>query len=285
MVERGKLDRSFARAKREWTPRELEILSDKWGLVSDKELTRLLQRSPNAIKVAATRHLHQSRSQNFYTAKNVADELGLSCSKTIIFWVESHWLQGRRSKVRSGDFWRWMFTQGQIEDCLRAHPWLCDQRTMPLSYFRSIVREEYLKDPWYSCEEAAPLLNLGCTETVRRYCRRGYLKAVRKTGGPWQGKLLIRRNEILKFLANDPRPGKSAVISSQRQKLFYQRGAPLKLYSYWSILCQLCGQRVLVQAHPRLLGHQVQEQFHQVFTNGTCSHGVKCVVEKEVEIK
>lgn len=280
---RGTLDRRFARAKQTWTERELEILSDKYGLVSDKALSKQLQRSPAALHVAAVRFLKQSRSDNFYTARNVARELGMACGKTVIFWKESGWLEGRRSKVHASRNWRWMFTEEQIVDCLRQRPWLCGHPSlMSESYFRSVVREEWDKDPWYDCQQAGVLMKLH-PETMRRYIRRGYLKEIRKPGGPWAGKLLFRRSELLRFQAGRETilPSHREICSGIRRNFLLSRGSPLQVCSFWSVLCRLCGQRVLVQAPPRWFGHRVAERFHQVYVNGSCSHGLKCEVERE----
>ncbi len=279
-----KLDRRWANAKKPWTPAELERLSNKYGLVSDKALARLLQRSPNAIKVAATRKLHQSRSMNFYTARNVAQELGIKDSKTIIYWLRRGWIVGRHCLVGAGLNFRWMFHEEHIVACLRKRPYLCDLKTMPRGYFRSIVQEEWDKDRWYTCLEAAPLLGLIDINAIHRYIRRGWLPAERRPGGPWTGRYVIRHSAIQSFLANDPRPTKSEIISGSRRQSRLNRGLPVRLSVHWSILCPLCGQRVMVMASPQLRnGAQVQAEFTRIYTNGHCAHGLKCTVGFKVE--
>jgi hypothetical protein len=278
MAKRGILDRRYSNANKSWSEAELETLSDQWGLVSDEHLSRLLGRSPNALHVASVRYLHQSKQGNFYTARNVAQELGVGDSHTIVYWVKKHWIIARPSTVSAGANKKWLFTEEAIIDCLRARPWLCDPKTMPEGYFRSIVREEWAKDRWYTPAEAAPLLGLIDFNAVHRYIYKGWLSAEKKPGGPWQGKWIIRHSSILKFLASDPRPSQSQVISSNRRKGQLSLGLPMRLSICWSVLCKLCGERVLVVANPALKTATLTEQFHKVYTNGHCSHGLQCTL-------
>ncbi len=272
------LDRRWAKAKKPWTEEELEILGNKYGLISDRALARLLQRSPNAIHVAAVRYLHQSRSMNFYTARNVAEELGIACSKTIIYWLQRGWIFGRQCSVGAGINKRWMFKYENILRCLKSRPWLCDLKDMPEGYFRTIVQAEYDKDPWYNCEETGPLLGVMTHDAVQRYIRKGWLKADKKPGGPQHGRWVIRHSDIQIFLANDPRPTKSEIVSGSRRRAKFNKGLPVRLSVHWSVLCRACGQRVLVMADPGLDGPQVQELVTKIYTNGHCTHGLKCTI-------
>ena len=272
-------DARWANHNKPWTEKELEILSTKWGLVSDKALCRLLQRSPNSLHVASVRKLHQSRSMNFYTARNVAEELGIGDSKTIVFWLGQGWLFGRQCSVRAGIHKRWMFKYENIIRCLEARPWLCDLPSMPQGYFRSVVQGEWDRDRWYTCDEAAPLVGVKTSDTIQRYIRRGCLKADKRPGGPQYGRWVIRHSAIQTFLANDPRPTRSETASSNKQRVRLGSGLPVCLSVHWSVLCRLCGQRVLVMASPKMrTSARVQAEFQKVYTNGHCSHGLKCTV-------
>ena len=62
---------------------------------------------------------------------------------------------------------------------------------MPEHYFRSIVRAEYERDPWYNCQEAAALLGVITDDAVQRYINHGWLPAVKKPGGPDCGETIV----------------------------------------------------------------------------------------------
>lgn len=277
----GRLDKRYNRAGKNWTPEELDYLGNKYGLISDRSISQHLQRSPNALKIANQRKLHSNRKMNFYSAAQLAKVLAIPCSKTLIPWVEVGWLKARRSIVRAGEYHAWRFLDKQIEKFLHSKPWLFDPGKMPQHYFRSIVQAEYDKDPWYTCIEAAPLLGVKTDDAIQRYILHGWLKAEKKPGGPWQGKWIIRRSAIEKFLANDPRPQhKYDMASTSRKRTWRKHGNPLRLSIIWSVLCPTCGNTVVVKAHPGLKGPQVQSIFTRVYSNGACSHGLICTLEE-----
>lgn len=271
------LDKRFERAGKQWTEEELDYLAAKYGLVKDKTISRHLKRSPGACTIAAQRKLRSNRKMNFYSAMELARALGIPCSKTLIPWVEAIWLRARRSILRAGEHRTWLFTEKNVVKFLRKMPWLFDPNKMPEHYFRSIVRAEYEKDPWYNCKETAALLGLTTDDVVQRYIGRGWLPAVKKPGGPWQGKWIIRRSDIEKFLANDPRPKHNfEASSSSRKRWARHKGSPVRLSVVWSVLCPNCGQTIVVRADPSLHGPDVQHLFTHLYTNGTCSHGLTC---------
>ncbi|GAI59086.1 unnamed protein product, partial [marine sediment metagenome] len=256
---------------------ELEYLGNKYGMVSDRAICRHLQRSPNAIRIIALRKLHSNRKANFYSARELTRALGKADSKTIVSWALAGWLQVRKSTVRAGEFNAWLFRDKNIIKFLREKPWLFDPQKMPEHYFRSIIRKEYERDPWYNCEQAAALLGVITDDAIQRYIRHGWLSAVKKPGGPWQGVWIIRRSAIEKFLANDPRPKHKFETSSlSRKRAARKNGSPLRLLVIWSVLCSNCGETVVVKADPSLRGPQVKQLFIHLYTNGACSHGLIC---------
>lgn len=270
-------DRRYLRAQKRWTAEELDYLGTKYGLVSDRAICQHLQRSPNAIRIAAIRKLHSNRKMNFYSGYELARALGVPCSKTIMNWASAGWVRVRKSVVRQGPFRAWLFREEHIIAFLKTMPWLFDPKKMPVHYFRSIVQAEYERDPWYNCQEAAALLGVKTDDAVQRYINRGWLPAFKKPGGPWQGKWIIRRSAIEKFLANDPRPKhKFDMASSSRKRAARKKGNPLRLSVVWSVLCPGCGTTVVVKADPSLRGPEVQQLFTKIYTNGTCSHGLIC---------
>lgn len=280
------LDRRYQRAQKRWAEEEIEYLGNKYGLVSDRSICQHLQRSPNAIRIAAFRKLHSNRKMNFYSACALARELGVPDSKTIVNWALAGWIPVRKSVVRAGVFRAWLFRDKNIVKFLREKPWLFDPQKMPENYFRSIVRAEYERDPWYTCEQTAPLLGVTTDDAVQRYIRHGWLPTVKRPGGPWQGVWIIRRSAIEKFLANDPRPNhKFEIASLSKKRAIRKNGSPLRLLVVWSMLCPGCGETVVVRADPSLRGPNVKQLFTRIYTNGTCSHGLTCNLEKpKVEI-
>lgn len=276
------LDKRFERAGKNWTPEELDILGSKYGLVSDRALSRQLQRSPNALHIASVRKLHSNRKANFYSATELAKVLGIGCPKTLVSWVDVRWLKARRSVVRAGQYKAWKFLDQHIIKFLRNKPWLFNLKNMPQHYFRSIVQEEYDKDPWYTCVEAAPFLGVKTDDAVQRYIFHGWLKAEKKPGGPWTGVWIIRRSAIEHFLANDPRPqNRHDLASSARKTTWRRKGNPLRLSTVWSVLCPVCNTTAVVKAPPHLHGPEVQQLFIDIYTDGTCSHGLVCTLYKK----
>lgn len=201
-VVRQGLTKGFPR----WTEDDLCYLADNFGRLADEQICKDLSRSKNAIKIIAYRKLNGlARLDGFYTARTVATLLAVSCSKTIVFWRDKGYIKGKRAPFGYGKHKLWSFDYEDIETCLRKRPWLVDPRRMEQSYFRTIVHEEYEKDPWYTAAQAAPFMGIRDPNAVHRYIYRGWLQAVKKPGGPWQGVWIIRKSAIDAFLANDPR--------------------------------------------------------------------------------
>jgi len=62
-----------------WTQEELEYLSDRTGVISDEAISRHLNRSKNALKIARYRKLGGvTKWTNVFSARAVARELGVS---------------------------------------------------------------------------------------------------------------------------------------------------------------------------------------------------------------
>ncbi len=188
-----------ARSYRHWTPEELEYLSNHYGLMSDTVLAHHFHRSEIAILLAARKKLGQRKKDNFYTAAELTRLLGLSCAKQIVGWLEQGWLKGEKAPIRQGQYFLWLITYENIVGCLRKHPWLVNLKRMERSYFRSVVIEEWERDPWYTCAQVAPLLSVKALHAVYRYIYLGWLPAERKSGGHW-GAWIIRRSAVQAFL-------------------------------------------------------------------------------------
>jgi hypothetical protein len=199
-----------------WTPDELETLADELGRTPMDRLVKKLGRSRNAIKIAAYRKLNGlSQHKNIFTAWGVAETLGISCSKTIVAWHDRGYLAGKRAPFSYGNNQVWLFKYEDILKCLQERPWLVDPKRMPESYFRSAVRVEWEKDPWYNRHQAAQFLGLAAPDAVYRYIRAGWLPANRRPMGGGLGEWIIRHSALAAFQLHDPRPAhrKSATVA------------------------------------------------------------------------
>lgn len=176
----------------------------------------------------------------------------------------------------------WGFTFEAIEECLRKRPWLVDYRKMERSFFRSIVKDAWDRDPWFTSEEAAPKLGLVDHNAVKRYIRRGWLPAVRKPGnGSWQGTWILRQSAIDAFLRDDPRHEhrRLALIKSKHRNN-YQNHVPVALQKIWVIKCPTCNHKTTIKANPNIAAPELRSLFLEIYTNGTCSHGKVCVITR-----
>lgn len=201
-------------------PEELDYLGSYYGLRPDQTICRHLQRSPLAIELAARYKLQTTRKNNFYTARELCTILGVHSSRTLMTWVDAGWLKARRSPLGAGKNYIWCFLDEDIEKFLHEKPWLFDVREMPRHYFRFIIREEYDRDPWYTCVEAAALLGVKPI-TVKKYIRRDWMPTPKRQTGPWRStRIRIRRSTIEYFLAHDPRSPqeeKSLILDIRRR--------------------------------------------------------------------
>ena len=273
-----KLATRWKNAKKPWTQDELDIISDKLGVIQDRSLARLLGRSPHAIKIVADRRMSLSRSKNFLTSKDIGEMLGVE-SKAVVFWHSKGWLTGRKSHVGAGVNKRWMFFEEDIEKMLRARPWLCERRSIDHPYYKELIEKEYRKDPWYTPDEAAPLLHLSKengAQAVYRYLKKNFIKAERKpSGGTWAW--IIRRSAIEEFLRKDPRPIVAERMRQVRLGTIRESGYPQKLSVSWLVKCPDCGQDVYVITHPKAYGPEVLRELKKC-VNGTCTHGAELIL-------
>jgi len=269
-----------ARHFKHWKPDELQYLAEHYGLISDKTLAIRLQREESAIITIASRKRVVSRKDNFYTARALAEILGIPCYKQVLQWVKKEWLKGRKSAMSQGQVRLWRFSERGVVDCLKQRPWLVDLKRMERHYFRSVVIKEWERDPWYTVEQAAPLFGFTKPDAVYRYIHRGWLPAEKKPClGTHEGVWIIRHSAIEAFLKNDPRPEHRHIAASTARKRFIvSSGEPSRLAILWVIKCPSCGQEVKITASPLLRGPRVRERFIELYVDGTCKHGSYCII-------
>ncbi|KKM64092.1 hypothetical protein LCGC14_1504870 [marine sediment metagenome] len=267
-----------------WSTEDLGYLREHYGKTPDRILARRLNRSRNAIVIAAKRKLNGlRRKDNFYTAAEVARIIGTPCSKKVADWVRRGWLKGTKSWMGPDTYKMWCFSETGIARCLRRRPWLVDVRRMEESFFRSVVIKQWERDPWYTAAQTAPLLGVTTLDAVHRYIHFGWLPAERKPGGPRQGRWVIRKSAIEAFLQNDPRPGhRASAIRASWRRAILAKGRPMMVVVIWALLCPRCGDQVKVIASPRLFGPEVKARFIAQHVNGgPCLHGLECCLEEQ----
>ena len=265
-----------AKHKNPWTELELEYVADHYGLIPTKQIAHQLNRSERAVYTAATQKLNQRITDNFYSATELARLLGLPKIGRIVRWVEKGWLKGKKSPICSGQFKFWCFDEEDIVECLRQRPWLVDFRQMLQHYFRSIVKDEWERDRWYTVKQAEPLI--GCPHAVYRYIQMGWLRAD-EGPAPGKNKWIIRDSAIKAFLKSKPHlQHRRSASSSSMRKYKMSVGLPSRLTITWLFQCPDCGDTIKVVAPPMLHGPQVRDLFLEQHTNGQCSHGTECLI-------
>ena len=262
-----------------WTQEDLDYLSEHYGVLPDDVLARRLRRSRTAMKIAVTRKLHIRRTDSFYTARMLSMLLGRNDGKIIVHWIHWGWLKATRGPTWAGQHEMWNIVEDDIADMLKQRPWLANLQRMEEHYFRSIVKEEWRRDPWYSTAQVAQRLGLKDSETVSHYVRQGWLAAQPSSNGrAYQ----IRQSSIESFLENDPR-GEHRSTSCRDAKIQsnIRRGVPVKLSITWQLQCPRCNNMVTVAAPAQMAGWQMKERFTELFTNDECVHGDSCSLQAD----
>ena len=60
-----------------WSPKDLEFLNDSYGTMPAEKISKKLGRSPNALKIISYRKLGINQRSNIYSARNVAEMVGV----------------------------------------------------------------------------------------------------------------------------------------------------------------------------------------------------------------
>jgi len=276
--------KSKSRDKSPWTKQEIEYLSDHYGDLPDEVLAQRLGRSKEAIEIAVTRKLKGvRRTGNFYTARMLSLILGRKDSNVVALWIKNGWLKATKGPPGAGRTKMWNIKENDIVELLKRRPWVADMGRMEdHHYFSSIVRDEWKRDPWYSCIQAAPQLGVKTREAVLRYIHKDWLTADKEPGGPEHRVWVIRESAIQEFLKNDPREHyKSELLRAARIGANIKLGKPIKVSITWQVICPVCGEEVIVTAPPWMLGRKVKEIFISSFTKGQCSHSTSCSIQAD----
>ncbi|MDD5039105.1 MAG: hypothetical protein PHN78_07290 [Dehalococcoidales bacterium] len=275
----------MAKAPR-WAVEELDYLNDNYGVTPDDTVCRHLNRSVNALKIVSYRKLGINRKTNIYTARTVADILGVACSKTITAWMRRGWIKGEKTSIHCGGGLIWNFPYENIEAFVRGYPWLFNRDKMEESYFRSIVIAEYERDPWYSLSQACKMIGVSCySSAMAKYIKKRWLHPVKKLiegGNHWTW--VFRKSDLDNFMGDDPRRYDIPNKIKSRQLHRLREGRAIQAYMVWKMKCPICRQRVTIEANPRMLGYNVKVMFQEKYcSDGVCNHTRLCRVAKPLK--
>lgn len=182
MVRDGLLSQRRAYLPR-WTRKEEEWLADNYWRLPMRTLMRRLRRSEVGI-VLKKRRLGLLRTDGYYTARAIGELFGQD-AKWIAKLHNEGYIQGEKAPYAFGLNRVWIFTEEDVVRFLRTYPWLVDRTRMKEHYFRSIIRKEWDKDPWYTTQEVADQVQCH-KESIKRRLRKGSLQGhQRSPEGAW----------------------------------------------------------------------------------------------------
>lgn len=197
------------RTRVRWTERDLFQLEDLLARgFSDAAIARRLGCTVTALNLARRRHGIRSRSQLLLSAREIANRLGIPCSKTVAHWIAQGWLDGKRGAPRGGNR-QWQIREESLWSFME-HPdhW---HRWQP-----ERIRDPYLRE--WAIDVRAGVRFLTPGQVAWRFCvthnavnvwiRSGLLPAVRN--GNW----LIRESDIAGFTP----PGQQSKAGMRHQE-------------------------------------------------------------------
>jgi hypothetical protein len=262
------------------TQEDLQYLAKNYGVLPDEEICRYLKRSPNALKIMGYRAMRINHKTNLISAREVARVMGVACSKTVIEWIDRGWLKGSQTNVRCGKNAVWNFTKEDLETFVRSFPWVLDRDKMQEGPYRTIVLEEFTRDPWCSLQEACSKVGVSYNSAaLSQYLKKGWLhpvKVPRVSGNHWTW--LFFKSDIDKFLAEDPRRDAIANRIKARKQKRLELGLPVEFCMVWKMVCKCCGKIVLMKTGSHMTGEETAKRFYQKYCpGGVCRHGDKAV--------
>jgi hypothetical protein len=166
--------------RRFWTPARLfELMGMMEEGYTDEQIGRRFGRSAQAVQLARKRYSIPGRSHLFMSARQVADALGIGCSKTVQRWIDLGMLPARKVPWQGKKGFMWGIRRSALESFLRnprtRHLWDRDAITDPS--LRAIADE----DPGVRYLTLTEVAERYFVEpmTVLNWVRRGQLHAER----------------------------------------------------------------------------------------------------------
>ncbi len=160
-----------------WTPRERDRLTQLIDAGHSYDvIARRLKRSRTAVTIKAKRlRLGITTSRATLSARDVADVLGVKCSKTVARWIDRYDLPARNAGTPHRPLWRVSW-----EDLLT---WL-ERRDRWMAWQPSRIPDRALRE-WAEELRSGPGCWLTHTQVARQFC------VDRETPGQWITKGLI----------------------------------------------------------------------------------------------
>lgn len=184
----------LTRPERNWTTRQIEELESllERGL-SDEHIGRRLGRSANAVNIQRKRLGIPSRTAQLLSCRQVADRLGIGCSKSVTRWIEAGYVRGRRGP-RRGPYRQWQVTEENLFEFLENpahwHRWEARRIT------DKGLREWALELPKPRFLTLSEVARSYCVEpkTVHQWIAKGWLPARRN------GNHVIDERDLVDFV-------------------------------------------------------------------------------------
>lgn len=261
-----------------WTEDEEDFLVENYSRKSMKVLCRKLRRTAVAITLRR-RRLGIRRSDGFYNARMLGELLHVD-GKVVAWWVDQGWLKGSRAPYHQGLHHPWVFHEEAVRRLIRERPWLFQPARMERHLFRSLVLEEYTRDPWYDLKTAARVAGIG-HEHMDVLALKGEIQTVSRQPDRKWSKKYVRKSEIDRWLAVRVQLRRRRLSEAQRAT-HWRKGHAVRMAIIWRVRCDGCGRELEVQAPPRLRGPQVRQllpTYHRC--QQTAGNGASAPVETE----
>ncbi|HLI51008.1 MAG TPA: hypothetical protein VKU87_04380 [Thermomicrobiaceae bacterium] len=188
-------DPNWRRKPKYWTNDRLFELSGLLDLGwSDARIGRHFGKTAEAIKLARRKHHLAPRAERYLSSQRVASLMNISCSKTVIRWIEMGYLKGKRG-VRIGLHRTWMVEWDDLFDFLRDpahwHRWEVSRigPDSPLWWACADARGHHATERYLTLSEVARRFFVQTT-TVCQWIGKGQLPSVRN------GNHLVRESDL-----------------------------------------------------------------------------------------
>ncbi|MDP2660113.1 MAG: hypothetical protein Q8R28_05240, partial [Dehalococcoidia bacterium] len=224
-------------------------------------LAQKLNRSELGI-VLKKRRLGLHKVDDFYTLQ-LLGELLLMDSHKVKWLVQQKYLKGRRAEWTMGLNKVWVVREEDVEAMLRQHPYVVHRpwRDLPESYARTVVEEEWRRDPWHNGPQAAKYAGVH-RHTLNRFLNEGRLTGAQMSPDLKWSKWYVRQS-VLDRLKEEMK--KQEAARGERTSAAYRKTRPTKLSTRWSVPCS-CGEPHMVEAPPKARGPDAralaQQQYH-----------------------
>lgn len=186
---------------RNWTAAQLETLHDLFRAGrTDAEIARRVGKTLTAVEVKRKRLGLGVEARRTLTSRELARRMGVSCSKTVKWWIEQGWLRATKG-VGAGAHRQWRITEQAVYDFLakpeHQHRW--DVSRITDAHLRAYALDVRHAERYLTTGEVARRFYT-CHKSVWQWINRGHLPAVRHAN--W----LIPESALVGFVPPNERP-------------------------------------------------------------------------------